>query len=144
MDIRYMLGGNPFEEMNRLRNEMDHLFNGFNTLKRPAVYPAVNIWSNKDMAILTAELPGYDLKDFNASVVDDTLVLTGERESLKTSDKEALQRNERMTGKFEKQVRLPFPVDANKIEATYKDGVLNITMPRKEEDKPRKITIKAN
>lgn len=133
----------PLEEIERIQREMNRLFNGTLNIRRRE-FPALNVWSNEDAAVVTAELPGYDVKDFKASVLGDSLTLVGERKPENYGENVTYQRQERFTGRFERTIRLPFPVEANKIEARYQNGVLTIKLPRAESDKPRKIEIKSS
>ena len=132
----------PIEEMNRIKRDMNLLFNGLDT-RRNVAYPALNVWGNDDGAYVTAELPGYDSKDYSASVVGDKLILSGERKAPKLDKNDVLQRQERVAGKFERSIRLPFPVENDKIKAEYRNGVLSITLPRSEDDKPKIIEIQS-
>jgi len=133
----------PFEEIDQIQREMNRLFNNVGRQGR-AAYPALNIWNDEESAYITAELPGYDRTDFNATVVGDTLVLSGERKAPELGENENLQRQERILGRFERSIRLPFPVEQNKITAKYQNGVLSMTFPRAEEDKPRQIEIQGS
>jgi len=137
-----LMRNDPFDELHRIQHEMNRLFNGIG-VQSSKTYPALNIWSNVECAFVTAELPGYEPKDFNASVVGDMLVLNGERKSPEIGKNDVFQRQERAYGRFERSIRLPFPVESDKISATFRDGVLNITLPRSEDDKPRRIEIQS-
>ncbi|MEJ2210065.1 MAG: Hsp20/alpha crystallin family protein [Anaerolineae bacterium] len=133
-------------EMERLRREMNQLFNNWPSRSRWSTagsYPAMNVWTNEDSAILTAELPGIERDDIDISVEDDTVTLRGERWPEKEEEDVTYHRRERRQGSFARTFRVPFRVDANKVEATFKNGVLNIVLPRAEEDKPKKISVRA-
>ncbi len=135
----------PWREMERLRREMNRLFSDWPWRTRWATapsYPAMNVWMDENGAVLTAELPGVQLDDIDITIEEDTLTLRGER---KPDEVEGVtyHRQERRFGSFLRTFRLPFRVDADQVEATFKDGVLNIVLPRAEEDKPKKITVKA-
>jgi HSP20 family protein len=94
--------------------------------------------------VVTAELPGVDVKDLDINVVGETLTISGERKP-EVVDKDAVyHRQERGFGKFTRMVELPFGVDANKIQAMLENGILKILLPRAEQDRPRKITVKTN
>ena len=134
-----------WREMERLRREMNRLFAEWPRQAGWGAapgYPAMNIWTDQDSFVVTAELPGVVLEDLDISVEDDTLTLRGMRQR---DEKEGAiyHRQERRHGSFLRTFRLPFRVDAEKVEATFKNGVLSIALPRAEEDKPRKITIRA-
>ncbi len=101
----------------------------------------MNVWTNSDGAVVTAELPGINPDDLEISVQGDTLTLRGTRDPEQLCEGEAYHRRERGCGKFQRAFQLPFVVDAGKVEATYELGVLSITLPRAESDKPRKIQV---
>jgi HSP20 family protein len=135
----------PWREMERMRRQMNRMFNDWPTLARWGTapsYPAMNVWMDEDSAIVTAELPGIVLDDIEISVEDDTVTLRGKRQP----DEEAgatYHRRERRHGTFLRSFRLPFRVDAEKVAATFRNGVLSIVLPRAEEEKPKKITVRA-
>jgi HSP20 family protein len=104
-------------------------------------FPAMNVWSGDERVMVTAELPGVTAEDINISVTGDTLTLTGERRRPEVGDGEAYHRQERGYGEFSRSLQLPFRIDANGVEATFRKGVLSITLPRAEEDKPKKIHV---
>ncbi|RMH98911.1 MAG: Hsp20/alpha crystallin family protein [Calditrichaeota bacterium] len=133
----------PWREFERLQREMNRLFDSF-TGSRRRVYPAVNIYSNQDGVVVTAELPGYDPKDVDISVLGEVLTLRGVRKPVELGQEDKFHRQERSHGEFERSIRLPFAVDADKVQAEFKNGVLNIVLPRAEADKPKKIHIKTN
>jgi HSP20 family protein len=104
-------------------------------------FPGVNVWTSADKAVVTTELPGMKSADIDISVEDDTLTIRGKRTVEELKPDEAYHRRERWGGQFTKSVALPFRVDADKIEAKYQKGILILTMPRSESDKPKKISI---
>lgn len=134
-----------WREMDRLQREMNRLYNaGFEGRSRPAPsYPAMNIWTSDDDAVVTAEVPGVDPKDMDISVVGDTLTVSGSRMPDETAEDARYHRQERGYGKFARSIQMPFNVNSNKVEATFKNGVLTIRLPRAEEDKPKKIKVRA-
>jgi HSP20 family protein len=106
-------------------------------------YPAMNVWTNEDGVVITAELPGLNPDDIDISVVTDTLTLSGKRERDECGSDARFHRRERACGTFKRTFQLPFQVEAGEVKATFEKGVLEIVLPRAEADKPRKITIKA-
>ena len=133
-------------EMERLRREMNRLFSDWPTragLGAAPSYPAMNVWMDENSAIVTAELPGVLLEDIDISVEDDTLTLRGDRQPDKQEEAVTYHRRERRYGSFLRTSQMPFRVDADKVEATFRNGVLSILLPRAEEDKPRKIAVRA-
>ncbi|MCX7635699.1 MAG: Hsp20/alpha crystallin family protein [Syntrophales bacterium] len=133
----------PFAEMLRLRDQMNRIFSGLGYAAVTA-YPAVNIWISESNAVVTAELPGIDVEKLDISVLGDTLTITGVREPEILQGDESYHRKERNGGRFSRTLQLPFRIDGERIEAHYEKGVLKITLPREEADKPRKIAIKAS
>ncbi len=136
----------PWQEMERLRREMNRLL--ANAPARPewraaTGYPTMNVWTNVDGAIVTAELPGVNPEDIDISVLGDTLTVTGSRQPEELQEGETYHRQERAYGKFSRSFQLPFQVAPDKVEATLERGILRIALPRAEEDKPRKIAVKA-
>jgi len=130
--------------MDRLQREMDRLFDEIypeRTRTAPS-YPAMNVWADEDSVLVTAELPGLDAKDIQLDVLENTLTLRGERKPDELPEGARYHRQERGYGQFARSLQLPFKVDANKVKATFKDGVLRVKLPRAEEDRPKKIAIK--
>jgi HSP20 family protein len=103
----------------------------------------MNVWTNEEGGVVTAELPGVDREDIDISVQDDTLTLRGTRKRDEPEEGGTYHRRERGTGAFARTVQLPFRVEAGEVEATFESGVLNITLPRAEEDRPKRIAVKA-
>lgn len=133
-----------WREMSRLQREMNRLFDGYNNVRRtPTSYPAMNVWSNQDGLVVTSEVPGVRPEDIDISVVGDTLTLSGERRPDELNEDARYHRQERGYGKFVRTLQLPYPVKVDNIEASFRNGVLNINLPRAEEDKPRKIAVKS-
>jgi HSP20 family protein len=132
--------------MDRLRQEVNRLFADWparaNWGMAPA-FPAMNVWTDEDSAIVTAELPGVRIEDIDISVERDTLTLRGRRQPEELEEGATYHRRERRVGGFQRALRLSFQVDARKVEAEFKNGVLSILLPRAEADKPKKIAIKA-
>jgi HSP20 family protein len=105
--------------------------------------PALNVWESDKDAVVTAEVPGLDPKDLEVTVVGDTLTLRLSLPEPEAREGETWHRQERTFGTFARTLRLPFQVDAGRVGARLINGILQITLPRAEEDKPRKIAIKA-
>jgi HSP20 family protein len=136
----------PWQDMQRLHQEVDRLFSDSFTMaggRTAPSYPAINVWTNKDGAVVTAELPGVDADDLDISVVNDTLTLSGERKAEGLEEGNQYHRRERGYGKFNRTFQLPFKVEADNIDALFENGVLHLSLPRAEADKPRKITVKS-
>lgn len=133
-----------WDEMDHLQREMNRLFDSYErTPSSFAGFPAMNVWMNEDGAVVTAELPGVDVKDLEISVVGETLTLSGERKLEDLPKDATYHRQERGYGKFTRTIDLPFMVDSGKVQATLEKGILRILLPRTEKDKPRKVLVKA-
>ncbi len=130
------------DRFNRLFNDTFPNFFGSGRLAATASWiPAVDVYETDQSVVLKAELPGVDPKDVEARVEDGTLYLKGERKFENEVKEENYQRVERAYGSFTRTFALPSSVDADKVAAEYKDGVLTLTLPKREEAKPRTIKI---
>jgi HSP20 family protein len=105
--------------------------------------PPVDISDTADKVTVKVEAPGMDAKDIEISLSGDILTIRGEKKAEKEEKGENFYLVERSYGSFARSLRLPAVVDADKIEASFKQGVLTITCPKKEEVKPKQITVKA-
>ena len=134
-----------WRELNQIQRDMNRVFEGYSPVRTRIApsYPALNIWSNEEGLVVNAEVPGIDVEDIDISVVGETLTLSGARKSEDLEEGARYHRQERGSGKFNRSVELPFPVDIDKVEATFKNGVLHISLPRSEADKPKKIVVKS-
>jgi HSP20 family protein len=132
---------NPLHELRDLQLEMNRLFNGVNTAGVPP-FPAVNLWSNSEETVLSAELPGMKAENLHITVTGNHLTLEGER-TVRPEGEVTEHRSERQEGRFSRHFKLPYEVESGKVSAVYKDGVLTVTLPRAEEAKPKRIEIKA-
>ena len=133
-----------WQEMDQLQREMNRLFDTTSkghVFNSPS-YPAINIWTNEDGQLISAEMPGVHPDDIDIDVTGDALSISGERKPDEVVKEARYHRRERNYGSFSRTIQLPFMVDTNKVEANFKNGVLLITLPRAEADKPKKITIK--
>lgn len=132
---------NPWRQISDIQQEMNRLFDlRFRGGRHE--YPPVNIWTNTDKAVVTVELPGYDKKDIDISLAGDLLRLHGSRNAPPCRDDECFQRQERIYGVFDREIKLPYAINTSNVEATYQNGILSISLRRAEQDKPRKIEIK--
>ena len=103
--------------------------------------PALDLYQDKDNIVAVVELTGMRKEDIEISLHDGALTISGERKS-QTSNDEKAERTERYIGRFRRSIALPNRVDANKISATYRDGILTVTLPKAEEAKPKQIEVK--
>ncbi len=140
----------PFREVSRLRNEMDRLWDDYFGSGRRALrpmeedwMPAVDVSETGDKITIKAEVPGMEAKDIEINMVGDTLTIKGEKKLEREEKEENYHTVERSYGSFTRAMKLPATVDADKVEASYKNGVLTVVMPKKEEVKPKAIEIKA-
>lgn len=134
-----------WREMERLQRDMNRIFSQYDPqhVRTAPSYPAINIWTNEDGQFISAEMPGIQVEDIDISVNGDMLTISGERGVGEIPENAVFHRRERGYGKFSRTIQLPAAVDAGRVEASFKNGVLNITLPRVEAEKPKKITIKA-
>lgn len=134
-----------WREMDRLQREMNRLFEDYypTRVRRAPSFPALNVWTNEDGLNITAEVPGVHPEDIDISVVGDTLTLSGERRPDELKEGARYHRQERGYGNFTRSLQLPYMVDIRKVNATFRNGILNIELPRAEQDKPRKISVKS-
>jgi len=139
----------PLEELGTLRHEMDRLFERFfgewpTWPKYDAGWaPRIDLAENKDSVTIKAELPGLEAKEVDVSIFRDTLTIKGEKKEEHEEKDEHYHLVERSHGAFSRMVRLPTAVDAEKIKATFKNGVLTVTLPKTEEARQKAISVSA-
>jgi len=142
-----------FDELESLQDDMNRLFTGQEVggrgqrgaawrRRRPS-YPLMNVCSAEDGIVIDAELPGVDPKDVDISVLGDQLTLRGKVNPVQVAEGETYHRRERPAGEFARTLQLPFRAAADAVKANYKNGVLRLTVPRSEEEKPKRIQIEA-
>jgi len=133
----------PWREAQRLQDRMGRLFSGISTsnLAYPRS-PGITIWASEDNAIVTTEIPGIDPKDIDISVMGNRVTIKGFRTSEQLGNEITWHRRERAYGNFIRTIHLPFNADNNGVEAKYEKGILRITLPRADMDKPKKISVK--
>ena len=138
---------NDLSPLFRLHNEMDRWTEGFAddapATPRPygAAYPALNTWEDADHAWVEAELPGLGLDDVEVLVNGGEVTIAGAREFGEPQGGAHWHRRERSYGRFSRTVTLPWEVDADKVHATLRDGVLTVQLPKAETAKPRKVKV---
>ncbi len=136
----------PFQEMQRLRREMDQLFSDLMGRSGPpmssGVYPALNVTEDGDKILVQAELPGINPEDLTISIEGKTLTLRGERKP-DAVENVSYHRRERRAGKFHKALTLPYEINADAVEAECKNGLLKLVLPKAEHAKPKKISVKS-
>lgn len=139
---------NPMRDMLSLNSRADRFFNDFfypsregHPSKEWGWTPRVDIYEEENTIVLKAELPGVEKDNIVVDVKDGVLTLKGERPSGSDVEEENYYRRERTFGSFERLFNLPENVDAEKITADYKDGILKVGIPRPEKIKPKQITV---
>jgi HSP20 family protein len=138
-------------DMHAMQHEMNRLVHNFfrgglqdkGTSRRDGWTPAVDMYEGDEAFTLTAELPGFSKDDVQVEIKDNRLTLRGERKREAEVKEAQYHRVERVYGAFQRSIRLPALVDADKAEAVFKDGVLKLTLPKAEEAKPKPISITA-
>lgn len=142
--VRY----DPFRDLRTLQDEVNRLFStnigrafGDEGIARGAWNPSVDIYENKDQIVLEAELPGMNREDFDLTVENNVITLRGERRFEKKDDGDNYHRVERSYGSFTRSFTLPQTVSAEGAQAEYRNGVLRVTLPKREEVKTRRIEV---
>ena len=126
------------EEINRL---FELPFGRLPALSEESLAPSVDIWEDKDNLYVEADIPGVDQKDIKLTLKDDHLVIFGKKESNKEEKRKGVFRSERFQGSFYRAIGLTSAVENAKIKAQYKNGVLKVTLPKKEDTKEKEIQI---
>jgi HSP20 family protein len=126
-----------------IRDELDRMFRNFydEGESEGNWAPSVDITENKDSLTLSAEIPGVDKKDVKISLQNNVLTIEGEKKQEKEENSDGQFRSERFYGKFSRTFTLSTDIDAEKIKADFKNGVLTVTLPKTEKVKPRQIEI---
>jgi len=103
--------------------------------------PAIDIYDNRDNILVKADIPGLSKNEIEVSVHNDTLVIRGEKKREEKIKEDEFVRTERFYGSFHRAVTLPSAVDADQVKAVYNNGVLELTLPKREEVKPKQIRV---
>lgn len=138
----------PMRELVSLREAMDRLFE--DSFIRPDVWSPlsgslsvpVDLWEEKDAYHLRADVPGIRPDDIEIAVTHDTVTVSGELKTEMEKKDEGWLRQERRTGKFTRSFTLPVEIDANKVDATFENGVLHLTLPESEAVRPKQIKVR--
>lgn len=143
--VRY----DPFRELRSLQDEMNRLFSGITPatgnreeMAHGAWMPNIDIFDEKDSLVLEAELPGMKRDDFDISIENNVITLKGERKFENKSEGNNYHRIERAYGTFSRSFTLPQEVSAEGATADFEDGVLRVTLPKREETRARKIEVR--
>jgi len=140
---------NLFRDLEIIQNEMNRLFDsslvGWRDrdagLLEGAWNPAVDIYDSKDNVMVKADIPGMKKDEIDVSVHGDTLIIKGEKKKEKETKEKDFVRTERYYGSFNRAIRLPSEIQVDKVNASYKNGVLELVLPKKEESKPKQLKI---
>lgn len=138
----------PFRDFLSLQNEVGRMFEktfGLGEAGREvglAWTPAVDAYETGDKIVVKAEIPEVDAKDVDITLTDDALVIRGERKFSEEVKEEDYYRLERRYGTFQRSIPIPIAVKREEVSATYRNGVLEITLPKSEEAKPKEIKVK--
>jgi HSP20 family protein len=138
----------PFRDLRTLQDEMNRLFSltvprvtGEDAMAQGAWSPSIDIFEGKDNIVLEAELPGMKIEDVDVSIENNTITLKGERKFEKRDENDNYHRVERSYGAFTRSFTLPRNVVGDDAQAEFKNGILRVTLPKREEEKARKIKI---
>jgi HSP20 family protein len=139
----------PFQTVEKMREGMSRMFDlafpsfsGRTTGLLEGMWsPAVDLYDTKDQIIVKADLPGMKKEDIEVSIHENTLILKGEKKNEMEKKEEDYVRTERFYGSFHRSFTLPSPVDVSQVKASYKNGVLEVLLPKKEEAKPKQINV---
>jgi HSP20 family protein len=139
----------PFTDLETLQREMNRLFDF--SLSRPGYddtsllggqwAPLVDIYDSKDNLVVKADLPGLSKDDIQVAIQENILTISGEKKQELNIREDEYLRTERFYGSFHRAITLPTEVDRTKVQANFKDGILELILPKKEEAKPQQIKI---
>jgi len=135
----------PFDRLSTLRAEMNRLFEFSPPSRDTGLFsgwsPALNVYEDKESFVVTCELPGMKKEQIDISLHDGTLAISGERKHEHEASEGGAFRSERYFGRFQRSVALPALVDASRVVASYKDGVLTVQLPKSEQARPKHIEV---
>ncbi len=137
----------PFREMDSLQRDMNRLFEAFAPMEQGSMQqsfmPLAEMEETDDAIHLKVEIPGMKADDLDVQVTKEAVTITGERKTESKSEKNGMKRSEFRYGKFNRTIPLPVPVDNNRVEGDYQDGILTLDLPKlqKEENQAKKISL---
>jgi len=136
----------PFREMTNFEDQFNRLWRGVadGGKRQESWLPAVDVFDTKDAVVLKAELAGMKPDDIQIEVEDNVLTIKGERRFEEKVEEDRYYRVERRFGSFQRSLALPQGVRSEDIQASYEDGILEVRVPKAEEEKPKKITVTAH
>ncbi|MFC1834384.1 Hsp20/alpha crystallin family protein [Thermodesulfobacteriota bacterium] len=142
-----------WDELLKLRGEFDNLFDVFSPSTRQPLgdlwrdsrlFPLMNVSEDAESFLVKAEIPGMEIADLDIKIEGDTLSVKGERKPEKFAGEVSYHRRERACGAFQRSITLPKPVDSEGVNATYRNGVLYITLPKARAIQPKQITVETS
>lgn len=150
-----MIALRPFQDFEALRRDLERSFERGSLLpsrfrhaflpgRSPRHYPMVNLYDDGENFYVEGLAPGINPDEFNVSVMKNTLSITGNKPGLSDVSPDRVHRSERAAGQFARSVELPAEIDADKVEAEYRHGLLLLTLPRSESARPRRVQIKVS
>jgi HSP20 family protein len=137
----------PWPDFEQLRRDLLHTFDVFagdreQRTSPSGVFPPINVMQDADRFYVRAEIPGVVASELSIRALQNRLSISGKREIPKEHERVSYHRKERPEGTFNRTLTLPMPIDAERIDARYADGILTLTLPKAEEAKPRQIAVK--
>jgi HSP20 family protein len=151
VEVMALIRWTPLRSVMSFRDEMDRLLDDFYGRVTPSGesyegdwLPAMDMRETDNEVVASVELPGLSKGDIKVSVKNNVLSITGEKKTEKAEENQNIHRVERAYGYFKRSVVLPVEVDSEKVKATFKDGVLKITLPKVESKKPKEIPIQVS
>jgi HSP20 family protein len=147
--LRWRDPADPLSHLGSLRSAVDQMFGdymGRTGVERSSggVFPPLNITESENSLYVRAELPGVDVKEIDISATSDSITLRGERKIPQMSEETSYHQREREFGTFKRIINLPTKINTDKINASYKNGVLTVVLPKAEEVQPKQIKIKTS
>lgn len=133
----------PFKTFHMLQRELDRQVRGLNQRDGNLADAPLDIWKGENGAVINVELPGVELDQIDVSVEGTELRIHADRHLQGVSESETVRHHELTSGELQRAVQLPFEVDTEQIDASYRHGVLSISLVKSEKERPQKVTVKA-
>lgn len=131
-----------FQRLDQMSRAMNRLFDpSFDPGRGSGIGPAINLYTNQQAAMVTLELPGVDRDSIDIQARQNRLTIKGQRNAPQLGENERWVRRGRAHGEFTKTIALPFEIDADQVQARYKDGVLAVRVPKPEDQQPKRIAV---
>ncbi len=131
----------PLREITTLQREMDRLFAGFSDTTAPSFVPAAELKTDNDNIYLQLEVPGLTPEEIDVQVSVNSVAITGERKEETTTDENGTKHSEFRYGKFHRVITLPKKIQQDAVQAKYENGVLKLTFPKLEDEKPKTVKV---